>query len=87
MTKYTILNHSQNIMHKLTGRSVLVQDNHVDRALRKLKKKIQAAGVLEDLRQREHYVKPTTERKLKASAARKRWQKKLRDQQLPPKLY
>jgi small subunit ribosomal protein S21 len=74
-------------MHKLTGRSVLVQDNHVDRALRKLKKKIQAAGVLEDLRQREHYIKPTTERKLKAAAARKRWQKKLRDQQLPPKLY
>lgn len=74
-------------MHKLTGRSVLVQDNQVDRALRKLKKKIQAAGVLEELRDREHYVKPTTERKLKASAARRRWRKKLREQELPRKMY
>ena len=65
----------------------MVQDNHVDRALRKLKKKIQAAGVLEDLRQREHYVKPTTERKRKKGAAKSRWRKQLRDQQLPPKLY
>lgn len=65
----------------------MVQDNQVDRALRKLKKKIQAAGVLEELRDREHYVKPTTERKLKASAARRRWRKKLREQELPRKMY
>jgi len=66
---------------------VLVQDNHVDRALRKLKKKVQAAGIFEELQQREHYIKPTTARKLKAGAARARWRKKLREQQLPKKLY
>jgi small subunit ribosomal protein S21 len=55
--------------------------------LRKFKKKIQASGLLEDLREREHYVKPTTQRKLKASAAKNRWKKKLREQQLPKKLY
>jgi small subunit ribosomal protein S21 len=74
-------------MEKLHGRSVLVPDGNVDRALRKFKKKIAASGLLNDLRDREHYVKPTTQRKLKASAARNRWRKKLKEQELPRKLY
>ena len=74
-------------MNKLHGRSVLVQDGNVDKALRKFKKKIQDSNLLNDLRDREFYTKPTTERKLKASDARARWKKKLRDQALPPKLY
>lgn len=74
-------------MEKLHGRSVLVQDGNVERALRKFKKKIAASGLLNDLRDREHYVKPTTQRKLKASAAKNRWRKKLREQELPKKLY
>jgi small subunit ribosomal protein S21 len=74
-------------MEKLHGRSVLVQDGNVDRALRKFKKKIAASGLLNDLRDREHYVKPTTARKLKASAAKQRWRKKLREQELPRKMY
>jgi len=53
-------------MEKLHGRSVLVQDGNVDRALRKFKKKIAASGMLNDLRDREHYIKPTTQRKLRA---------------------
>lgn len=74
-------------MEKLHGRSVLVTDGNVDRALRKFKKKIAASGLLNDLRDREHYVKPTTARKLKASAAKQRWRKKLREQELPRKMY
>jgi small subunit ribosomal protein S21 len=74
-------------MNKLHGRSVLVQDGNVDRALRKFKKKIQTSGLLDDLRAREHYEKPTTERKRKKSAAANRWHKKLAGQQLPKKLY
>jgi small subunit ribosomal protein S21 len=74
-------------MSKLYGRSVLVQDGNVDRALRKFKKKIQASGLLDDLREREHYIKPTTARKRKAGAARSRWLKKMRDQELPRKMY
>ena len=74
-------------MEKLHGRSVLVTDGNVDRALRKFKKKIAASGLLNDLRDREHFVKPTTARKLKASAAKQRWRKKLREQELPKKLY
>jgi small subunit ribosomal protein S21 len=68
-------------------RSVLVRDDNVERALRKFKKQIQDSGLLDELRSRETYEKPTTERKRKAGAARARWRKKLRDQQLPKKLY
>jgi len=74
-------------MQKLRGRSVLVQDGNVERALRKFKKKVQTSGILDDVRAREHYVKPTTERKLKAGAAKSRWRKKMREQELPKKLY
>jgi small subunit ribosomal protein S21 len=74
-------------MNKLHGRGVLVTDGNVEKALRKFKKKIQTSGLFDDLREREHYIKPTTARKLKKGAARSRWRKKLRDQQLPKKLF
>ena len=68
-------------------RSVIVKDDNVERALRKFKKKIQESGLLDELRGRETYEKPTTERKRKKGAARARWRKQLRNQQLPKKLY
>lgn len=74
-------------MPKLHGRSVTVQDNNVERALRKFKKKIQASNILNDIRARESYEKPTTRRKRKRSAALNRWRKRLADNQLPAKLY
>lgn len=74
-------------MNKLRGRSVLVQDNNVERALRKFKKKVQNSGILDDLRAKEFYEKPTTTKKRKASAAKNRWQKKLDSSALPKKLY
>lgn len=74
-------------MNKLRGRSVEVRDNNVERALRKFKKKIQASGLMNDLRDCEHYIKPTTARKLKQNAAKNRWLKTLREQQLPKKYY
>mgnify|MGYP003347006627 CR=1 FL=1 len=74
-------------MNKLRGRSVLVPDGNVEKALRKFKKKVQESGLLEELRSRETYEKPTTERKRKKGAAKARWRKQLRSQQLPKKLY
>lgn len=68
-------------------RGVIVKDGNVERALRKFKKKIQEQGLLQELRERETYEKPTTRRKRKKSAARNRWQKQLRSQQLPKKLF
>jgi small subunit ribosomal protein S21 len=66
---------------------VLVTDGNVEKALRKFKKKIQTSGVLNDIRDREFYVKPTTARKLKRSAAKNRWNRRLTEQALPKKLY
>jgi len=69
------------------GKKVLVTDGNVEKALRKFKKKVLESGLLDDLRARETYEKPTTERKRKKGAARARWRKQLRSQQLPKKLY
>lgn len=74
-------------MDKLRGRSVLVQDGNIERALRKFKKKIQASGILDDVRAKEFYEKPTTERKRKKSVAKNRWRKKLVEQALPKKQF
>jgi small subunit ribosomal protein S21 len=68
-------------------RTVYVKDGNVEKALRKFKKKIQESGLLEELRARETYEKPTTERKRKKGAARARLRKQIRSQQLPKKLY
>jgi len=72
---------------KLYGRTVLVKDGNVDKALRKFKKKIQEDGLLNDLRAREFYEKPTTERKRKKSSAKNRWNKQMAAQALPKKLF
>lgn len=69
------------------GKVVLVQDGNVEKALRKFKKKVQESGLLDDLRARETYEKPTTVRKRKKGAAKARWRKQLKSQQLPKKLY
>jgi small subunit ribosomal protein S21 len=69
------------------GKTVIVNDGNVERALRKFKKKVQDSGLLQELRDRETYEKPTTARKRKKSAARNRWRKQLAAQTLPKKLY
>ena len=72
---------------QLHGRSVLVHDGNVEKALRKFKKKITNSGLLQELRDRETFVKPTTRRKTARGLAKKRWQRYLQTQQLPPRLY
>lgn len=44
----------------------------LDSALRRFKRSCQKAGVLSEVRKREHYEKPSIKRKLKSEAARKR---------------
>jgi len=74
--------------NKIIGNTVVVgMDGNVEKALRKFKKKVLESGLLNELRERETYTKPTTKRKQAKAAAKRRWQKKLRDQQLPKKLY
>lgn len=77
-----------NKFNKSKGTGVTLKEfENINQALRRFKRKIDEAGILEDLRAKEFYEKPTTARKRAKGAAKSRWQKKLRDQQLPKKMY
>jgi small subunit ribosomal protein S21 len=68
--------------------NVRVRDNEpFEAALRRFKRTIEKTGLLTELRAREFYEKPTSERKRKKAAAVKRHYKRIRSQQLPPKMY
>ena len=68
--------------------AVKVKENEpFDVALRRFKRSCEKAGVLAEVRSREFYEKPTTERKRKKAAAVKRHYKRVRSMQLPKKLY
>jgi len=69
------------------GNKVISGDMPFNTVLKKFKQKVDDSGVLEEVRSRMFYEKPTTERKRKKGAARARWLKKLRNQELPKKLY
>ena len=73
--------------NRLYGRSVIVADGNVEKALRKFKKKIQESGLLLELRDRAEYTKPNVIRKQKKKQAIRRWKKQLSSQQLPKQLY
>jgi len=58
---------------------IIVGDNdNFDFALRKFKKQCEKAGILSEMKKRQHYEKPSVQRKKKEAAARKRLMKKLR---------
>jgi small subunit ribosomal protein S21 len=79
---------SQRQFEKAKGTSVQVREGeYIDKAIRRFKKKVEEAGILDTLRKKEFYEKPTTARKRKKGAAQARWRKQLRSQQLPQKLY
>lgn len=69
------------------SKKIPVFDNNVEKALRKLKKKLTDSGLLQEVRERQEFVKPTIKRKIAKSQAKRRWKKYLREQQLPPKTY
>ncbi|GAB1539588.1 30S ribosomal protein S21 [Scytonema sp. NUACC21] len=47
------------------------ENESIDSALRRFKKKIQKAGILSEVKRRERYEKPSLRRKRKAEVARK----------------
>ena len=59
-----------------TGLTVEVRNGDFNFALRKFKKKVQEDGILQELREREHFVKPSLKRKKAKAAGRARWLKK-----------
>jgi small subunit ribosomal protein S21 len=49
----------------------LGENESIDSALRRFKKKIQKAGILSEVKRRERYEKPSARRKRKMEASRK----------------
>lgn len=48
------------------------ENESLDSAIRRFKRKCGRDGIISDLRRKEHYEKPSVQRKKKAEAARKR---------------
>ncbi|MFT5421487.1 MAG: small subunit ribosomal protein S21 [Candidatus Endobugula sp.] len=69
------------LLIELTGLTMpfvkLKENEPFDIALRRFKRSCEKAGVLAEVRRREHYEKPTTVRKRQAAAAVKRHAKKV----------
>lgn len=72
---------------KLSGTKVNVHDGNIEKAIKKFKKKVNDNGILQTLRAKEFYEKPTSSRKRLAGVAKNRWRKKLASEALPKKMY
>ena len=57
---------------------VTVGDKGIERAIKNLKRKMAAEGVLRELKRRRHYMKPSVKRRKKASEAARRRRKRSR---------
>jgi small subunit ribosomal protein S21 len=74
------------MINRKTRTGVIIKEtDNINQALRKFKKKVEESGKLEDLRAKEYYEKPTTERKRAKGAAKARLKKKLQKEALPKK--
>jgi small subunit ribosomal protein S21 len=66
---------------------VLKENEPFDVAIRRFRRTIERNGLIAELRERQSYEKPTTERKRKKAAAVARLRKRLRSQMLPKKMH
>ncbi|AJK49454.1 30S ribosomal protein S21 [Burkholderia plantarii] len=66
---------------------VLKIDEPVEVALRRFRREIQRSGLIQEVRDRSSYEKPTTQRKRKLASAVSRQRARLRRAMPPPKLY
>lgn len=75
------LYHTEGVIF-LPGVFLNEDDYNFDIALRRFKKQVEKAGVLSEMKKRQHYEKPSVMRKKKKAAARKRLMKKIRKMNL-----
>jgi small subunit ribosomal protein S21 len=61
----------------LRGTLVEVRNGDVNGAMRRFKKKVQDEGILQEVRQREAYEKPSIKKAKAKAAAKSRWLKQL----------
>lgn len=69
--------HDNNGPVQVQGIAVEVRNGDFAGAMRRFKKKVQESGIIQEVREREYYEKPTTIRKRKKAAARARHLKNL----------
>ena len=63
-----------------SGLQVFVREGEdINKALRKLKKKIERAGVMKEIRDSQYYQKPSEKRRTAKKAGIARWKKKQRE--------
>ncbi len=63
---------------QLPGIKVEVRNGDVNKALRIFKKKVQQEGIIQEVRDRQAYVKPSAKRAKAKAAGRARWLKEQR---------
>ncbi len=56
------------------------EDESFENALRRFKRKVEKAGILTELRKRQHFEKPSVKRKRKAIQARKKIARKVAEE-------
>jgi small subunit ribosomal protein S21 len=56
------------------------EDESFENALRRFKRKVEKAGILTELRKRQHFEKPSVKRKRKAVQAKKKMARKVQEE-------
>lgn len=77
-----LLRKDQNQNNDIKGLKVEVRNGDFNGAMRRFKKKVQEAGIIQEVRDRQEYVKPSEIRKKAKAAGRARWLKKQRTMEL-----
>ena len=67
---------------KTDGLRVEVRNDDINGALRRFKKKVQEAGIIQEVRDRQEFVKPSIKRAKAKKAGRARWLKKAAKEEL-----
>ena len=62
----------------LSTGEVVVKDNNLERALKRLKRKPERAGLFKEMKRRRHFEKPSERTRRKKQEAERRRRKKLR---------
>ena len=72
--RYIIIKRFENISKKggVVMSEVKVNNGNIEDALKRFKRQCARNGVMQEVRKREHYEKPSVRRKKKSEAARKR---------------
>lgn len=61
---------------RISGIAVEVKNGQFERAMRKFKKKVTEAGILQEVKERRFFVKPSEVKRKARDAGKKRWKRK-----------